>query len=62
MVDDGDSGFYIDKSAKKVLAPKGLVTMWPFRDGLTVAGSQGKQKYINRKGRVVADYEAGPMP
>ena len=31
--------------------------MWPFSDGLTVAGMFGEQKYIDHRGRVIAPYD-----
>ncbi len=58
---DEESGYYVDKSGTKILEPQ-LWPQWPFSDGLTVVGQQGKRKYIDPKGTVVAPYEVDPRP
>jgi hypothetical protein len=57
--DDGTEGYYIDRTGRRaVVIPLG--PYWPFSDGLTVAGQQGRRKYVNKKGKIVAPYEVNP--
>ena len=59
--DDDDAAppsAYIDRHGKKVLTLKR--GHWPFSDGLTVAGEDGKRVYVNKTGKVVARYEVNP--
>ena len=58
--EDGGDEYYIDRTGKTALALK-LPALWPFRDGLTVAGNQGEQRYVDREGRAVAPYETDPQ-
>lgn len=57
--EDEIGGYYIDKTGRKALVIK-LWPQWSFSDGLTVAGQPSEQKYVNRKGEVVAPYEVDP--
>lgn len=53
--DDEEDEYYIDKSGRKAFVSK-LPAEWWFSDGLTVSDD----KYIDRRGRIVAPYEIGP--
>ena len=55
---DEDGCVYIDRSGKKVVRIEGA--QWPFSDGLTVAGEDGKRVYVDRNGRTIAQYEVSP--
>ena len=52
-------GYYVDRTGKKALVIK-LWPQWSFSDGLTVAGQEGEQKYVDRRGEIVAPYELDP--
>jgi hypothetical protein len=56
LSDDADDMYYVDRSGNKALVLD-LPPQWPFSDGLTVAGYAGEQKYVDRRGRIVAPYE-----
>ncbi len=64
LVWDGEGGdedadlepYFIDRTGKKVLQ-LGMSAFWPFSDGLTVIGTPGEQKYVDRRGKVVAPYD-----
>jgi hypothetical protein len=51
--------FFIDSSGKVALKMNWW-NRWPFFDGLTIAGENGKQVYVNRSGGLVAPYEVNP--
>jgi hypothetical protein len=53
---DEDRASYIDRVGKRVLTPANPA-LWSFSDGLTIVGSCGEQKYIDKRGRVIADYD-----
>jgi len=56
--DEGES-WYIDKAGRDALRlPNSLWPRWPFSDGLTVVRvvGQQEQRYVDRRGGVVADY------
>jgi len=62
---EGDQveGWYIDKAGRDALRlPPSLWPRLPFSDGLTVVGSPigGEQKYVDRRGKVIADYRSLP--
>ena len=58
---DQPDGYYIDKKGTRILAPA-IPAQWPFSDGLTVAGTEGERKYLDRDGRIVAPYETKSPP
>jgi hypothetical protein len=49
-----DECVYIDRSGAVVL--NGVRAWWPFSDGLAVRGLEAPQAYIDKSGRVVAQY------
>jgi hypothetical protein len=51
-----DKCFYIDRSGSAILTR--FHAWWPFSDGLAVIGFQGRQVYIDKKGRVIAHYSS----
>ena len=54
------NAYFIDKKGRAALKLK-LEVRWPFSDGLTVAGSPGKQVYVDRQGTIVGPYEIDPQ-
>ena len=56
---DEEVGFYINKAGTKALT-LALSPQWSFSDGLTIAGTQGERKYVDRRGHIVAPYEVDP--
>ncbi len=58
--DPEDDDYYVDRTGAKMLAPR--FPVWPFSDGLTVVGGEGSQRYMNKRGQIVAPYEVHPEP